>query len=486
MHGGGTGRRRTNERLGKDGEFVARSIDRDTVTLPEPSLATRRLFMATFAEDMECIRNECRRELLEEVMPFWNTHGVDAEHGGFICGLGHAGNVVDDSKFAWYQGRGVWVYCKLYEVTGDKKLLDIARMTVAFILEHCCVYESSSVVGVFNYDPLSKPDNQHIKDMWTVVARDGSFIEGRTEIDNVGYALMFLAEGLQELARFETDTVQRQSYLKWSVELVKTFVARANAPSRNAPETYLLSQPYQKGTRTLGHSMIPLRFCTQALRQHSKAALGNGNHEYLNGLAEACVKNIMEHHYDAKWGLLREELDHDFQPLNAPTLFYLGHAIECLWFVIDEATRVKNPELVDQAAVRLKRHATVAWDELCGGLIRGITIEADHNDKFMFDKVAWVQQEALVGTMLCIERCRDPAVVEWATGYFQKLYSWVREKFPLSARLGPGTPLWLVGGDREVTFQEEYSFGDAGLKSRKENYHHPRTLLMLSGMMSTS
>ena len=101
MHGGGTGRRRTNERLGKDGEIVARSIDRDTVTLPEPSLATRRLFMATFAEDMECIRNECRRELLEEVMPFWNTHGVDAEHGGFICGLGHAGNVVDDSKFAW-------------------------------------------------------------------------------------------------------------------------------------------------------------------------------------------------------------------------------------------------------------------------------------------------------------------------------------------------------------------------------------------------
>jgi len=64
--------------------------------------------MATFAEDMECIRNECRRELLEEVMPFWNQHGVDAEHGGFICGLGHAGNVVDDSKFAWYQGRGVW------------------------------------------------------------------------------------------------------------------------------------------------------------------------------------------------------------------------------------------------------------------------------------------------------------------------------------------------------------------------------------------
>lgn len=41
----------------------------------------------------------------------------------------------------------------------------------------------------------------------------------------------------------------------------------------------------------------------------------------------------------------------------------------------------------------LRRHANVAWDELCGGMVRGITVETAHNDKFMKDKVAWVQQE---------------------------------------------------------------------------------------------
>ena len=34
-----------------------------------------------------------------------------------------------------------------------------------------------------------------------------------------------------------------------------------------------------------------------------------------------------------------------------------------------------------------------------------------------------------------------------------------------------------MGGDRRATFEEKYTFGNAGLKSRKENYHHPRYLM---------
>ena len=135
---------------------------------------------------------------------------------------------------------------------------------------------------------------------------------------------------------------------------------------------------------------------------------------------------------------------------------------------------------------------------------------------------------------MIIARCRDPETVAWARGFFRKLYRWTIRRFPLSRHLslamtegkassscsssssgdneskrnksssstnstssggggggggagGAGDcgeeklvpcPLWLVGGDRKATFAEEYSFGTAGLRSRKENYHHPRFLLM--------
>ncbi len=50
--------------------------------------------------------------------------------------------------------------------------------------------------------------------------------------------------------------------------ILRQFHAAANDPGRDAPEdSYLLHRPYARGTRTLGHSMIPLRICTQLLRE---------------------------------------------------------------------------------------------------------------------------------------------------------------------------------------------------------------------------
>ena len=48
--------------------------------------------------DLPTLANNARTELLDEVIPFWLQHGVDSDHGGFICGLSHKGNVVDASN----------------------------------------------------------------------------------------------------------------------------------------------------------------------------------------------------------------------------------------------------------------------------------------------------------------------------------------------------------------------------------------------------
>merc|ERR1712146_144352 len=102
---------------------------------------------------------------------------------------------------------------------------------------------------------------------------------------------------------------------------------------RDAPEnSYLLAQPYTRGTRTLGHSMIPLRLATQVLRNHCQA-VGGGKHDGVQGqeaavyfaqVAGEMVDNIMEKFFDVEVRLTREELTFDFAPPGSPTLFYLG------------------------------------------------------------------------------------------------------------------------------------------------------------------
>eukprot|EP00946_MAST-07B_sp_MAST-7B-sp1_P000860 g860.t1 len=403
--------------------------------------------------------------LLDRTIPFWLRHGVDVAHGGFICGLSHAGDVVDDSKFTWYQGRGAWVFARVYGLTGDASHLAVASRALAFAERHCCC------------DPPGGTS------FYTVVGRDGSALPSRTARDDVGYGSLFVAEAAQEIARHSSEAAEARRLLSRCLQLLRAFVSRADDPQRDAPEDYLLSAPYRRGTRTLGHSMIPLRLVTQLLRNFTDAELdeagaGSSASSFLRALSDRLLSNIMDRHYDPSVGLAREELSHDFAPLRSPVLYYLGHAIECLWFVMDEAARRGDGDLLERAAARVRRHVECAWDPVYGGLVRGITLEDDHNDKIMADKVAWVQQEALVALRMVSVMSSDEALRGWAARFYARLHEWTEARFrlPLARR---GYDLWMVGGDRRATFQEQYSFGGAGLTSRKENYHHPRYLMRM-------
>jgi N-acylglucosamine 2-epimerase len=55
-----------------------------------------------------------KNELLSNVVPFWDAHGIDLESGGFFSCLDRAGNVYDTDKFIWLQCRGVWMYSTLH------------------------------------------------------------------------------------------------------------------------------------------------------------------------------------------------------------------------------------------------------------------------------------------------------------------------------------------------------------------------------------
>ncbi|MBY0506220.1 MAG: AGE family epimerase/isomerase [Bryobacteraceae bacterium] len=82
-----------------------------------------------------------RRELLENVIPFWMRHSVDQEHGGFFTCLDRDGQIYDRRKYVWLNGRQVWTLAKLYRaVEPRQEWLEAAQQGAEFLRKN--VYDA--------------------------------------------------------------------------------------------------------------------------------------------------------------------------------------------------------------------------------------------------------------------------------------------------------------------------------------------------------
>ena len=60
---------------------------------------------ADFAALRTRYRDRYEHELFERVIPFWERHAPDPEHGGHFNNLDRDGAVYDTTKHLWMQGR---------------------------------------------------------------------------------------------------------------------------------------------------------------------------------------------------------------------------------------------------------------------------------------------------------------------------------------------------------------------------------------------
>jgi mannose/cellobiose epimerase-like protein (N-acyl-D-glucosamine 2-epimerase family) len=78
-----------------------------------------------------------RRQLVEEILPFWEEHAVDRRHGGFLVHLDRRGRVYDASrKFAAMQGRMVYAFSIGHRLQPGAGYLDRAEQGVQFLFDH--------------------------------------------------------------------------------------------------------------------------------------------------------------------------------------------------------------------------------------------------------------------------------------------------------------------------------------------------------------
>ncbi len=386
------------------------------------------------------LRQRYHGEFFNTFLPFWEKYGIDREYGGFMCALDHDGTLVNGNKFHWFQGRGIWVYSFLYNHFGKvPHYLEIAKKAKDFLLK---------------YFPQ--------KDGWWAerVTREGRVLK---PFSGDLFGMYFAAEGLQEYAYAAQDDEVREIAFK----LFKKLVARMNQMDFRDPETGV------PGVRSQGVWMVTLQTATQILKRWSDPEIA--------AIADQSVDAIINKHYNPEIGLNNETLNLDFsRPKEEATKCLIGHSLETLWMVMDEALRRKDQALYDNCVERVRHHLDVGWDYIYGGLGNWVNVgqggyewpieRPEETDlefrpvgEYNWLKSSWSLDEVLIATMNIIEH-RD---FEWAVRYFGLAQDTFDKKFSLKRYR---FPLFMIFTDRQMTFQPH--------SVRQENYHRPRQFML--------
>lgn len=366
--------------------------------------------------------------LYEDYLPFVEKYVYDSQNGGFKWNTTYSGQNLSTDKRTWYDARGAWVYAYLYAyMDKEEHFLDKATQTVSLLLKV----------------------NEDEKELWPWAYKE----EGQPIADEEPdiYGNLFVAEALSMYSK----AGGKPQYWEKAKNILLQCWKRYENPDYVYNLPYSPDPAFKKAPVVLGHWMIFLRVCTGLLKIKEDSR--------LKEIADQCIEALINKHQVEPHCLMLEVLGKDFKPIKGKMseFVYIGHAIEALWMLMDEADRRGDEDLFDKAAKRFRRHVEVAWDDVFGGVFH--CLNHIGNNEWDLNKVLWAQHETLVGLLILIEKKKDP----WAIDFYTKMFDYLLGHFMQKDR--PFRP-WKIGGNRFLSEQEE--------GNRIENYHHPRGLML--------
>ena len=332
-------------------------------------------------------RRRYEAELFENVLPFWERHSPDPEHGGYFNCLDRDGSPYDTTKYSWLQGRQAWIFSMLYRTVEQREeWLDLARSGVEFLREHAL-----------------RPNGQ----VFFSLTRDGKPLYQQRKIFSECFYVMGLAgyaraagrPDLLEEAKAELEQIWAWAY-DWS---------QVGRPVHEGqPEAQQLAVP-----------MILLNLIE---------VVAEGDEKTYSREIDECIERIRRHvHPDAQH--VFENVRPDGRRLEGSDgrLLNPGHAIEAGWFLQHWALRLDRPGLQDLATNMVRWSFETGWDDDAGGLFYFLDAEGCPPTQLeWFMKLWWPHTEALYGHLL--NYARTGGDDDWAA--FEQVHDYTFEHFP--------------------------------------------------------
>lgn len=385
-------------------------------------------------------RQRYHDDLFGTLLPFWERHGIDRQYGGVMHSLDYDGTVVSTNKVSWFQGRAIWIYSFLYNHFGRNAAhLEIARKAKDFLLK-----------------------NAPQADGWWAeeFTREGTVVK---PFSGDLYGMYFAAEGLQEYAWAARDQEARDL----AFSLMKKLRRRIGEPD------FVCMDTNGPGQWTQGLWMVNLNTARQMVARWPDAG--------MQAIVDEGIDQVVNRHFNPEIGLNNEILNRDgSRPKGEETKCLLGHSVETLWMIAEEALRRGDRKLWGTCTERLRRHLEVGWDPVYGGFSEWVNVDqggyvwpeytpVGTNLKFRFVgeffylKPLWALHEILVATLNVLERTG----AEWAARFFGDAQRVIDEKYWMKKRGMAGSMLFA---DRRMTFVPH--------TARQDNYHPLRQLML--------
>ena len=370
---------------------------------------------------------KCRKELLENILPFWMKHGWDREHGGVYTCLDRDGTLMDSTKSVWFQGRFAYVLAHAYNhVAQNPEWLAAAKTTIGFFERTC-------------FDSRGR--------MYFEVAADGTPLRMRRYLFSECFAAMALAE----YAKASGDG----GYAERALMLFRRILSFMGDPAMTPPK-------YEPAMTSQGHSLTMILInVAMVLKQIS-------DDPGLDAQIDESICRLLKFFVHPEFKCVLEMVgpNGEFIDTCAGRTINPGHAIETSWFLMDVAQTRSDKALLAQALQILDWSWDWGWDEEVGGggIIsfrdcRNFPPQCYEQDM----KFWWPQCEAIIANLLAYRLTNEARYFE----RFRKAADWAWTHLK-----DPDFPEWFGYLHRDGTVAQP-----AKGNIFKGPYHIPRMLI---------
>lgn len=272
-----------------------------------------------------------KKDLTENIMPFWMKYGLDRENGGVYTCVDRDGSLMDTTKSVWFQGRFAFICSFAYNnVEKNQEWLDAAKSTLEFIEKHC-------------FD-----EQGH---MYFSVTAEGKPLRKRRYV----FSETFAAIAMSEYALATGD----QHWAKRAIQVFEDTQRFLATPG-------FLPAKFEADVKLQGHSIVMILInvgsCIRKVVDDPK----------LTQQIDESIEKLRKYFIHSEFKCLLETVGEngEFIDTNMTRTINPGHCIETSWFIMEEAKlRGWDKPMLDMALQVFDWSWDWGWDKQYGGII---------------------------------------------------------------------------------------------------------------------
>lgn len=330
-----------------------------------------------------------KKDLTENIMPFWMEHGWDKTHGGIYTCVNRDGSLMDSTKSVWFQGRFAFVCSFAYNnIEHNPEWLEAAKSTLDFIEKYC-----------FDKDGH----------MYFSTTADGRPLRKRRYV----FSETFAAIAMSEYALATKD----MSYARKAMKIFEDTQRFLSTPG-------LLEPKYEPTVNLQSHSIVMILI---NVGSRIRAVIDDPKvTRQIDQSIVALKKYFMHPEFKA---LLEMVGPHgEFIDTNMTRTINPGHCLETSWFIMEESRlRGWDQDLMNMALTIFNWSWDWGWDKKYGGIINFRDCRNLPQQDYSQDmKFWWPQCEAIISSLYAYLGTGDEEYLY----RHQKISEWTYAHFP--------------------------------------------------------